>query len=1118
MHKRFTSLLTFLLLFSWLVSNQLWAQSRPQLPTCGTTDLTVEQARALVKQANLALERKRASGAAFTAITYVPIRPHIFRKSNGTEGFSLANLNQVMAITNSYYLSNGYGIQFYFSGTSPDYIDNDGLYSNFPYPEGSSVDGRDAPNAMNQYYVNSFANPGLGGYAYYPYDALFSTRSFIVASNSGSLEYLGNQLIPHELGHNFSLIHTFGQNPGNGTLGSGTTTELVTRGAGANCTTDGDLICDTPADPYNKAGASTIYVNGCPQYDPNSTARDANGAPYSPSITNIMSYYYPCTHDFTAGQFDRMQAALALRQSHTNYSLNAPPSNVTAPSNLIASLSGTIITLTWQDNSDNEMGFFIERSTSPNGSFVPVGGVGPNTTTFVDSKTTLQTRYYYRIRPSNTTTGSLSSTIDIVVSAGLTTTLVGNSAQLTWPALGTGITYEVQWRAVGDADWTSKSGIPSNTTILYGLASNATYEWRVRATGSDRYEGPVRFTIPCLQPTFPSAYSSRTSANIYWNGTAPNQTYTLRWRAAGTPDWTTVNSLTATSYSLTGLSPSTAYEWQVQSVCLPTVSTDFIALQTFSTLSCLPPYSLTAPYVVSASAYVTWYLNYYEVGRQSEIRYRPVGTADWKVISGLTTTDYTFTGLANDTQYEWQVRSICSAADQSDFSPSSYFTTRCLVPASLYSRATATGAALSWYINGSSESNSTYDIQYRPSGSTDWTTVSNQPSTFFSLTGLQTNSSYEWRVSHRCSSSTQSDYSAVATFTTQCNVPFTGGLYASFVTSSSAQLYWYVENEAGTTYEIRYRAVGSPDWTTVSSLTASLSNGSYNVTGLANNTTYEWQVKTTCSPSNNTAFVSGPAFTTRCRMPDNMYTGTITVTSASLNWNPTGIDVRYDLRYRRVGSADWISRDNLTGSAITLTDLATGTNYEWQLRTHCQDDQYSDYSVTATFSTVPCSVPNSLYTHTITENSATFSWYFYGGTTDTRAEIRWRVVGSADWTIVSNLSIGNSGTYTLSGLANSTQYEWQIRSICSPTESSAFSNSSTFQTKAACDQMYTLRSGYWNEVAIWSCGRLPMASDVVRLKHAVTLPPTYQATIRSIFYEQPVKLTWMAGARLTLIQ
>lgn len=374
---------------------------------CATPDLTKAELQALNSQAAFALKIKQASGVGQTGIKYVPIRPHIFRRSDGTGGMTLAKMNNILAVTNSYYLLNGSGIQFYFAGITPDYIDNDALYSSFPAYNETSVEGRDALNAMNQYYVNAFDQSGLGGYAHFPnIDNIQSTRSFIL--NESDENDLGNRLLPHELGHSFSLYHTFGNS-------SSGTDELVTRGAGANCTTAGDELCDTPADPYGKTGATTIYINGCETYTGSIT--DVQNLTYTPSVTNLMSYYFPCTHDFTPGQYERIQAGLALRQTHTSYSLDYLPTAVAAPSNVAAAINSGNVVITWQDNGTNEMGYFIERSTSSTTGFVPVGGVGTDATTYTDTKAAPLTTYYYRVRPSNSTTQGVSSVVSVVTPA-----------------------------------------------------------------------------------------------------------------------------------------------------------------------------------------------------------------------------------------------------------------------------------------------------------------------------------------------------------------------------------------------------------------------------------------------------------------------------------------------------------------------------------------------------------------------------------------------------------------------------------------------------------------------------------------------------------------------------
>ncbi len=76
----------------------------------------------------------------------------------------------------------------------------------------------------------------------------------------------------------------------------------------------------------------------------------------------------------------------------------APPA---APTALSASATGpSTIALSWTDNSDNENGFRIERS-SDNVNFTEVATVGVNLSTYGDSGLSAQATYYYRVRAAN---------------------------------------------------------------------------------------------------------------------------------------------------------------------------------------------------------------------------------------------------------------------------------------------------------------------------------------------------------------------------------------------------------------------------------------------------------------------------------------------------------------------------------------------------------------------------------------------------------------------------------------------------------------------------------------------------------------------------------------------
>ena len=82
-----------------------------------------------------------------------------------------------------------------------------------------------------------------------------------------------------------------------------------------------------------------------------------------------------------------------------------PPGPPNAPSNLVGFpdvMNSPEITLTWQDNSSDETGFEIERSTVGGGvGFANIETTGPNETLYQDTTAAGGTVYYYRIRAVN---------------------------------------------------------------------------------------------------------------------------------------------------------------------------------------------------------------------------------------------------------------------------------------------------------------------------------------------------------------------------------------------------------------------------------------------------------------------------------------------------------------------------------------------------------------------------------------------------------------------------------------------------------------------------------------------------------------------------------------------
>lgn len=104
----------------------------------------------------------------------------------------------------------------------------------------------------------------------------------------------------------------------------------------------------------------------------------------------------------------------------------APPIPA-APSNLVATVaSASQINLSWTDNSSNEDGFQIERSTD-NVNFTLLAATGPNITTYGNTGLSANTTYYYRVRSFNTA-GFSSYTNTASASTGPTPTVMTPTA------------------------------------------------------------------------------------------------------------------------------------------------------------------------------------------------------------------------------------------------------------------------------------------------------------------------------------------------------------------------------------------------------------------------------------------------------------------------------------------------------------------------------------------------------------------------------------------------------------------------------------------------------------------------------------------------------------------
>jgi hypothetical protein len=171
-----------------------------------------------------------------------------------------------------------------------------------------------------------------------------------------------------------------------------------------------------------------------------------------------------------------------------------------APTNLVATVnSSTVIKLTWNDNSEAETGFKIERSADRL-TWGVVGSVDANVKVYENSGLTPGTKYYYRVRAYNATAFSEYSNITDPSTPATSTTLAAptnlavtsgtpTSARMTWVDNSEGETGFLIEKSLENGTWSQVGSVGANVKVfeLGGLTGGTKYLFRVRAYTNSAY-------------------------------------------------------------------------------------------------------------------------------------------------------------------------------------------------------------------------------------------------------------------------------------------------------------------------------------------------------------------------------------------------------------------------------------------------------------------------------------------------------------------------------------------------------------------------------------------------------------------------------------------------------
>lgn len=345
------------------------------------------------------------------AITYVPIHFHLVGDADGNGKVREARVLDQMCQLNKDYLP--LDIQFYLSPHPTQGLFDVSINNNNVYETQSNtflMGNRRHTKAVNVYVTKEAdsGNPNPIGIvlAYYSptFDWVVSRRDQINGSaNNGTLQ--------HEIGHFFSLPHTFFgwesdpfDSPDAGwpiapsVSPGGSPTEKMD---GSNCTTAADRICDTRPD-YNFG----ILASGCANYT--GGAKDPMGVLVDPQENNYMGYFSNCDYEFTPGQGSEIVSD--LNSNSRNYLDNnfvPTATTITFPTDMLNSPIGGAttqyfdqVTLDWKPVTGATYYLVETDLTSQFATGSYAAQITQNTTLTLTSLKK-NTTYFWRVRPFN---------------------------------------------------------------------------------------------------------------------------------------------------------------------------------------------------------------------------------------------------------------------------------------------------------------------------------------------------------------------------------------------------------------------------------------------------------------------------------------------------------------------------------------------------------------------------------------------------------------------------------------------------------------------------------------------------------------------------------------------
>jgi len=493
----------------------------------------------------------------------------------------------------------------------------------------------------------------------------------------------------------------------------------------------------------------------------------------------------------------------------------------------------------------------------------------------------------------------------------------------------------------GTTSWIANNGNENASVSAFAGSNNAYYY-------SGNYNGE---SSQLISPSFDLTSLTNPQLEFYhsqvdWFG--DQDTLGVYYRTSSTGSWTLLTSFSGPVLS-----------WSQVVIALPNPSANYsimfeawgdwgrgVTLDEFSVRQaplCPDPTALNTDFAGDSYAILSWTEN--GTSTQWQIEYDTAGFTQGNgnlVVSN--SNPFTISGLTNDTDYDWYVRSICGPADTSAWSLVGSFTTRC-APATApwtddveaHSATTSLSTSLCWIATAN---NTTNDWNIDGSGST--------PSTGTGPSAANSGTNYFYFESSSGTAGNQAYLETPLIDLTALTVPRLEYFYHMYGAANGVMADLYVDVWDGSTFTRVDSLLGEQQTSQADPFLERIVDLSAFTDTILIRFTADWNGAQWGDISlDDFAVVEAPS----CPEPTSLTANNITLTSADLDWNEVGSATQWEIEYDTKGFTFGNgNRQFVTANPFTLSGLTPYTTYDYYVRSICGPNDTSAWvSVPHTF-------------------------------------------------------------------------------------------------------------------------------------------------------------------------